>query len=803
MISFKTKAEGGVHAGDRTEIRRALSILIAPGDHHELRALPGGGCRIVSGDDLEAATNAAMDLCDRQVYWSLNPIKANADRARKSTVTHRRWFLIDVDPVRPADTSSTEEEKARAYDVAGSVALHLLDIGWPAPLIVDSGNGWHLLYRIDLPNDTLSQQILKAALAALGRKFDTIGAKVDKATHDAPRVSKLPGTYAKKGVPSQERPHRMARIVMEPSSFDVVTLDQLKALDAPEPKDAPTQSPPRFATTASDGPGKEAYVKSAMEKECYRVLIAPVGERNHALNRAAFALGQFDGWPEMIAQHAREALRQAAHQAGLSDHETRQTIESGWKAGQKEPRPRPADENLATEKPAPKLPTKLTKPMSEFESLEVDWLWEGLIAKGFISLFAGQTGVGKSFVTLDYAARLSRGEPGAYSEKKYDPQRTLIISEDPPEYMIKPRLVEMKADTSMIHAMTWEGMSHFNLSRLDVLEAAYVECGRPSLVIIDPPTNFVGKTDEHKNSDLRGVLMGLVQWIDRHNVAMVMITHLNKSGGKGLGALSRVIGGTAWITTARINVFFELDPDTPGQSVVMCEKNSVGKNRPNYAYKIEETDVYAVVKWIGPVDVTADDAVNRVKKKSAGKCAVEWLEDRFREQRSWKSKDLVDLAEVHGHSYNSIAKSQEARALPIKKKEEFNADGQSLGWFWHAKYGWPPELKKSDTESPESPESLNVSRSSEKENPLSDKDSPERKSRNATGGLSDQEGGLSGAHSDSSESGFDQSQQGLTGGLSGVSGVSEGGSNPQFPRPDGWEDDWTYFDGTGKKGGAA
>jgi hypothetical protein len=773
MISFKTKAEGGVHAGDRTEIRRALSLLIAPGDRHELRALPSGACRIVSGDDLDSATDAADELCDQQVYWCLNPIRPDADRANKKTVLRRRWFLVDVDTIRPKDVSATEDEKAKCYETAASISFHLLDRGWPAPLIVDSGNGWHLLYRIELPNEPMSQQLLKAALYELGQKFDSEFAIVDRSTHDAPRISKLPGTLARKGPDTPDRPHRMSRITYEPDRLEVVTVDQIRDVGTPAKK-ATNGTHSGFETKATDDASKSAYVRAAIDRECQRVMIAPQGGRNHALNRAAFALGQFDGWPEMHAQEARHALLQAAQRAGLTEHEIRLTIESGWTAGVKEPRPRPVDPGKVNGHSAKPMPAKLTVGLHEIKPKKVDWLWESIAAPGFISLFAGRTGMGKSFVTCDFAARLSNGESPAFSSLKRPPCQTLFISEDPPEYMLGPRLMEMKADHQMIRFMTFEAMGQFKLDRLDVLEAAYMECGQPKLIVIDPPSNFLGKTDDHKNSELRGVLMGVVEWINRHDVACIMITHLNKAIGKGLDAVSRVMGSVAWVSTARIAIVFEQDPDNPTRFLMGGGKNNLGEKAGTYAYEIEKTNDLAVVKWIGPVDTSADDAVNKVKKKTRAMSAIEWLEDRFRERREWPSDELRTEALLFGLSKNALWEP-EVQALPISKRQQTTMDGKRC-WVWTAQHGWPAEKTDGNLGNVGicDPNSNDVN--SHHTFPIPESVRESEANRDSEGQIPR----------------FPDSQ--IPG------GVKDGESGPPIARPEGWPGVWTYSDGKGKKG---
>jgi hypothetical protein len=51
--------------------------------------------------------------------------------------------LIDVDPTRPSGVSANDAEKASAWEVFDAVLEDLASRGWPSPMIVDSGNGFH------------------------------------------------------------------------------------------------------------------------------------------------------------------------------------------------------------------------------------------------------------------------------------------------------------------------------------------------------------------------------------------------------------------------------------------------------------------------------------------------------------------------------------------------------------------------------------------------------------------------------------------------------------------------------------
>lgn len=94
--------------------------------------------------------------------------------------------------------------------------------------------------------------------------------------------------------------------------------------------------------TAPSSAGTTPYGRAALERCCGSVAMADVGQRNHELNRQAFALGRLIAGREVDALQAVDALEVAATRAGLSVEEARRTIESGMKAGAQFPRSAPA-----------------------------------------------------------------------------------------------------------------------------------------------------------------------------------------------------------------------------------------------------------------------------------------------------------------------------------------------------------------------------------------------------------------------------------------------------------------------------
>jgi hypothetical protein len=161
---------------DRNEIVRAIRILFEPNQVVEVRVPSKFGA--VSGyfDDRKKLTKAIKRLSDKgdqaAVYITLNPCH-NGVLARRSEnslhevvkettsdadIVRRRWLLIDFDPKRPGGVSATTPEKQAAREAMLVVRRWLHRQGWAQPVVADSGNGFHLLYRVDEPNDEDTKQ---------------------------------------------------------------------------------------------------------------------------------------------------------------------------------------------------------------------------------------------------------------------------------------------------------------------------------------------------------------------------------------------------------------------------------------------------------------------------------------------------------------------------------------------------------------------------------------------------------------------------------------------------------------------
>ncbi len=311
-------------------VKQALVLLADPAGVVECRMPKTGRSGTVSGyfsyDALDKLATAVVPWNGRAagVYITLNTVCPDLlsraynrliERAESTTsdvdIMRRRWLPLDFDPKRAAGISSTEAEHAAALDLASRVAAALRRYGWPDPLETDSGNGAHLLYRIDLPNDEASLQILKKVLEAVAFQFQTDAVDIDTGVYNAARIWKLYGTVAAKGDSTPQRPHRVAHLLRIPASVDVVSLQKLQALAELAP---PAEQPAQHQMNGHGGDFDLAQwvrthnlpvVSAGPWQGGYKWILNPCPWNSDHTNRAAF-----------IVQRANGAIAAGCHHNG-------------------------------------------------------------------------------------------------------------------------------------------------------------------------------------------------------------------------------------------------------------------------------------------------------------------------------------------------------------------------------------------------------------------------------------------------------------------------------------------------------
>ena len=243
--------------------------------------------------------------------------------------------------------------------------------------------------------------------------------------------------------------------------------------------------------------------------------------------------------------------------------------------------------------PAPDDPAALGLVVTCLEDVApvaVAWLWASRVARGKLTVLAGDPGLGKSFVTLDMAARISTGQPWPDGAPSVQGAVILLSAEDGPADTIRPRVDALGGDPARIHLVQAirdaDGERAVSLDRdLPVLERLIATL-RPVLVVIDPLTAYLGTTDSYKDADVRRLLAPLARLADQYHVAALSVMHLTKNSQTR--AIYRTGGSIGFVGAARGLLLVAPDPEDEARRILVAKKNNLTAPPPALAYRITE-----------------------------------------------------------------------------------------------------------------------------------------------------------------------------------------------------------------------
>ncbi len=336
--------------------------------------------------------------------------------------------------------------------------------------------------------------------------------------------------------------------------------------------------------------------------------------------------------------------------------------------------------------------------LAEVEPTEVRWLWPGRFARGKLSLIAGQPGLGKSFLTLDMAARVSRGEawPLENGPPGRAPENVVLLSaEDDIADTIRPRLDAAGAAVERVYAVTTvpagatlDGKPRFAPFRvtehLPMLDRVIEQIGGCALVVIDPISAYLGKTDSHNNSEVRDALVPLAAFAAKHQAALAVVTHLNKS--QQINALNAIIGSVAFVAAARAAYVVSRDPDDARRRLFLPVKNNLGLDETGFAYRLGGGNP-PCVEWEDElVRLTADEAIAPTARQGpepmALRDAEEWLLD-FLSAGARPASEVLSRGRADGHTVATLRRAKTTVKVDSVKT------GKRGGWVWQLPGGGP------------------------------------------------------------------------------------------------------------------
>ncbi len=331
----------------------------------------------------------------------------------------------------------------------------------------------------------------------------------------------------------------------------------------------------------------------------------------------------------------------------------------------------------------------VTTKLSEVEPEEVEWLWRDRLALAKLNLLVGDPGNGKSFVTLDTAARVSTGARFPDGSPCVRGSVILITGEDGIADTVRPRLDAQGADPTKIHQLkikSGDTERQFDIgAHLEQLREKIREFGDVRLLIIDPLTAYLGDVDPNKDSRVRGLLTPFATLAEETRVAILGVMHLNKAAV--MDAIYRVTGSVAFIAQARSAWAVLPDPhDSSRRLFLKLKTNLAPADISGLAFTIAANDHgRPVLAWSNePVTVNLRDVMGgfsntrRGPKPNKLDAAKALITDMLGDGRKLPGADLDAAARTAGISIRTL--NDAAKALGVRRRKE----GFAGGWLWSA-----------------------------------------------------------------------------------------------------------------------
>ena len=332
---------------------------------------------------------------------------------------------------------------------------------------------------------------------------------------------------------------------------------------------------------------------------------------------------------------------------------------------------------------------------------KVEWLWSGRLARGKHTCIAGEPGTGKSQLSVAIVAAVTIGGEWPCGEGRSPVIGNVIIlsAEDGAADTIVPRLMAADADLQRVEIVAAVGSADgkdrraFNLQTdIALLEQKIVEIGDVVLVVVDPVSSYLGKTDSHKNSEVRGVLEPLSDLAERTRVAILTITHFSKTGaGNTTKALHRFIGSIAFTGAPRTAFAVIEDADSEGRYLFLHAKNNLAPPPEGLAFRLEQTivgdGIVASRVWWDPepVTITASQALAAEAAGEDQRSAIEAAEEFLREVLVGgpvPQKELKADAEGAGLSWATVRRAKDRLGVIVRRETEGEFASGAGRWLW-------------------------------------------------------------------------------------------------------------------------
>jgi putative DNA primase/helicase len=261
---------------------------------------------------------------------------------------------------------------------------------------------------------------------------------------------------------------------------------------------------------------------------------------------------------------------------------------------------------------------------SDVKLKSIEWLWEGFLPRGALTLLAGQPGCGKSTLALGLASTVTSAGRWPDGTPMREPGDVLVwSSEDAVDTTLAPRLAACGANLSRVHFI--DGALDTNGERrpfdpatdIGLLTERIESMPDVKLLILDPVLSAVSG-DSHKASETRRGLQAVVDIAAMKNIGVLGISHFRK-GSKAHDPGERIIGSQAFVALARLVLIASKvdDPDDPKSSkrIIARAKSNISADDGGFEFHLAQVEVRngiwaQRIEWGGAISGSALELLN-------------------------------------------------------------------------------------------------------------------------------------------------------------------------------------------------
>lgn len=545
---------------DEPMIRKTIGLLKPNNELFEVRIIgKGNKKRVISGyfTDVDTLIRQLDTIDPRSVnmYITINKVneacysREQHDCFRLTdTQTHDHevdayeWLFIDLDPERVTETSSTNEELEEARLISDKIYQYMKGLGFYEPVRGMSGNGHHLLYRIDLPNTAENKKLVERCLTNLASMFNNGKVKIDIVNHNQGRVCKLYGTLAQKGSNTKARPHRMSKLTYVPDQIQINSVDLLKKLanelpEVPKIKKRSTTISGEFDIEAwMDEHGLET-LSPRLGTDCtiYPLANCPFDPSHTNGDSKIFKYSNgaiafkchHNSCRGKVWQDVRELLEPGAYDN--KNEEEERAIEEGWKRHKQYLIVQKTSNVEEVKKGLPKLTAISAYDLQNKEFEERYYAVQGMIPEGE-TVIAAPPKTGKSWLMLDMCLKVAEGKTFLGFDTKQSDTLYLALEDGDSFEQERLNIVTGGATAPKNFHFVFSNVMPMNEGFLLQLEELLKAFPKIKVVVIDT-LQFVkyrqGKSESAYECDYR-TGRDLKEFAEKKHLAVVVVTHTTK-----------------------------------------------------------------------------------------------------------------------------------------------------------------------------------------------------------------------------------------------------------------------------------